>query len=45
MIAEKGFEFILMSLAKIEPNLRPVFVLVTDQGNIHWKKYFDKTSY
>ena len=38
-IPEKGFEFILMSLAKIEPNLRPVFVLVTDQGNIHWKKY------
>jgi glycosyltransferase involved in cell wall biosynthesis len=41
-IPEKGFEFILKSLAKIDVNIRPSFVLVTDQGNIHWKNYLEK---
>jgi glycosyltransferase involved in cell wall biosynthesis len=38
-IPEKGYEFILKSLAKIDIHKRPEFVIVTDQGNIHWKNY------
>lgn len=41
-IPEKGFEFILKSLNQINKDLRPVFVLVTDHGNIHWKDYLEK---
>ena len=41
-IPEKGFEFIIKSLARIAPDLRPKFVLVTDQGNLHWKNYLEK---
>ena len=41
-IPEKGFEFILKFLTKISAELRPTFVLVTDQGNIHWKHYLKK---
>jgi glycosyltransferase involved in cell wall biosynthesis len=41
-IPEKGFEFILKSLKKINPDKRPVFILVTDHGNDHWKNYLLK---
>ena len=41
-IPEKGFEFILKSLKMINSNKRPVFVLVTDHGNDHWKNYLLK---
>lgn len=41
-IPEKGFDFIISSLAKIERDLRPLLVIVTDQGNIHWKNYLEK---
>jgi glycosyltransferase involved in cell wall biosynthesis len=41
-IPEKGFGFILKSLAKINIDIRPELVLVTDQGNIHWKNYLKK---
>lgn len=39
---EKGYEFIIKSLVKIENEKRPEFVIVTDQGNIHWKNYLQK---
>lgn len=38
-LPEKGFEFILKSLSKIDVNLRPELVIVSDQGNNHWKNY------
>lgn len=38
-LPEKGFEFIIRSLAKINYKIRPEFVIVSDQGNIHWKNY------
>ena len=41
-IPEKGFEFILKSLNQINKELRPVFILVTDHGNIHWENYLKK---
>jgi glycosyltransferase involved in cell wall biosynthesis len=41
-IPEKGFEFIIKSLAKIDVRTRPDFVLVTDHGNEHWKNYLIK---
>jgi len=41
-IPEKGYEFILNSLAKIDINKRPEFYIVSDQGNIHWKRYLEK---
>ena len=41
-IPEKGFEFILKSLKEISPDIRPVFVLVTDHGNVYWKNYLEK---
>ncbi|WP_048191100.1 glycosyltransferase family 1 protein [Methanobacterium sp. SMA-27] len=41
-IPEKGFEFIVKSIAMIDVDLRPDFVLVTDHGNIHWKNYLEK---
>jgi glycosyltransferase involved in cell wall biosynthesis len=41
-IPEKGFEFILNSLARINEDSRPEFILVTDQGNLHWKNYLLK---
>jgi len=41
-LPEKGFEFILKSLSKIPVNLRPELVIVSDQGNIHWKSYLEK---
>jgi glycosyltransferase involved in cell wall biosynthesis len=41
-IPEKGFSFIINSLANIPAEVRPDLVLVTDQGNIHWKNYLQK---
>ncbi len=41
-IPEKGYEFILKSLALVKRDIRPDFVLITDQGNIHWKNYLLK---
>ena len=41
-IPEKGFDFILRSIAKINVELRPLVVIVTDQGNVHWKNYLKK---
>jgi glycosyltransferase involved in cell wall biosynthesis len=41
-IPEKGFDFILKSLSKINVDSRPDFVLVTDHGNVHWKNYLEK---
>ena len=43
-IPEKGYEFIIKSLAKIDIQKRPEFFIVTDQGNIHWKNYLQKLS-
>jgi glycosyltransferase involved in cell wall biosynthesis len=41
-IPEKGYEFILKALANIDIQKRPEFVIVTDQGNIHWKNYLQR---
>jgi len=41
-LPEKGYEFIIRSLAKIKPSLRPEFVIVSDQGNDSWKNYLIK---
>jgi glycosyltransferase involved in cell wall biosynthesis len=41
-IPEKGFDFILRSISKINKDLRPLVVIVTDQGNLHWKNYLQK---
>ncbi len=38
-LPEKGFEFIIKSLSKIESQIRPEFVIVSDQGNIDWQNY------
>ncbi|MGZ7068020.1 MAG: glycosyltransferase family 4 protein [Methanobacterium sp.] len=38
-IPSKGYEFIINSLSKIDDKIRPEFVIVSDQGNIHWKNY------
>lgn len=38
-IPEKGFEFIINSLAKIDVELRPELIIVADQGIIAWKTY------
>ena len=43
-LPEKGFEFIMKSLGKIENKIRPELVIVSDQGNIHWKNYLEKLS-
>jgi len=41
-LPEKGFEFILRALGKIDDKIRPELVIVSDQGNIHWKNYLEK---
>jgi len=41
-LPEKGFEFIIRSLSKIADNLRPKLVIVSDQGNVHWKNYLEE---
>ena len=38
-LPEKGFHFIIKSLSKIDINIRPEFIIVSDQGNIHWQNY------
>ena len=38
-LPEKGFDFIIKSLAKIESAIRPELIIVSDQGNIPWKEY------
>ena len=38
-LPEKGFEFIIKSIAKIETHIRPELVIVSDQGNIDWQNY------
>ena len=38
-LPEKGFHFIIKSLSKIDANMRPELIIVSDQGNIHWKNY------
>ena len=38
-LPEKGFHFIIKSLSKIDVNMRPELIIVSDQGNIHWKNY------
>lgn len=40
-LPEKGFEFILRSLSKVADKLRPELLIVSDQGNEHWKTYLE----
>lgn len=42
LIPEKGYEFIINSLAKIDSSIRPEFIIVSDQGNVHWRHYLMK---
>ncbi len=43
-LPEKGFEFILKCLAKIDDKIRPELVIVSDHGNDHWKNYLKSLS-
>ncbi len=38
-IPEKGFDFIITSLSKIDSNIRPELIIVSDQGFDDWKNY------
>jgi glycosyltransferase involved in cell wall biosynthesis len=40
-LPEKGYEFILNSLARIDRSMRPYLVIVSDQGNVNWKRYLE----
>ena len=40
-LPEKGFHFIVKSISKIDAHIRPEFIIVSDQGNIHWKNYLN----
>jgi glycosyltransferase involved in cell wall biosynthesis len=44
-IPEKGFEFILKSLGKIDEKTRPELVIVSDLVNTHWKNYLENLAY
>jgi glycosyltransferase involved in cell wall biosynthesis len=41
-IPEKGYDFILNSLAKIDPNIRPELIIVSDLVDIKWKNFLEK---
>jgi glycosyltransferase involved in cell wall biosynthesis len=43
-IPEKGYDFILRSLAKIDSKIRPEFVIVSDYADKKWKKYLEETA-
>lgn len=38
-LPEKGFDFIINSLSNIDVSIRPEFIIVSDQVNIHWQNY------
>ena len=38
-IPEKGFDFIINSLSKIDKEMRPELIIVSDQGIIAWKNH------
>ena len=38
-IPEKGFDFIIKSLSKIDSNIRPEFIIISDQGFDDWRNY------
>jgi glycosyltransferase involved in cell wall biosynthesis len=38
-LPEKGFDFIIMSLSKIDSNMRPEFIIVSDHGNDLWRDH------
>jgi glycosyltransferase involved in cell wall biosynthesis len=38
-IPEKGFDFIINSLSKIDSNIRPELIIVSDHGNDLWRNY------
>lgn len=40
-IPEKGFDFIIRSIGKIEEKIRPELLIVSDLANIHWKNYLE----
>ncbi len=44
-IPEKGFEFILKSLGKIDEKTRPELVIVCDLVNTHWKDYLENLAH
>ncbi len=38
-LPEKGFDFIIKSLSRIDSAIRPELVIVSDQGNMDWQNY------
>jgi glycosyltransferase involved in cell wall biosynthesis len=43
-VPEKGFDFIIKSLSKIDQIQRPEFIIVSDQGNDLWRDYLKDLS-
>lgn len=43
-IPEKGFDFIIKALGKIDEKIRPELLIVSDLANIHWKNYLERLS-
>ncbi len=41
-ISMKGHDFIIKSLALIDPEIRPKFILVANNGNLPWKNYLEQ---
>ena len=44
-IPEKGFDFIIKSLGKIDEKTRPELVLISDLVNIYWKNYLENLAH
>lgn len=40
-IPEKGFDFIIKALGKIDEKIRPELLIVSDLANIRWKNYLE----
>ncbi len=40
-LPHKGYEFIINSLARINENMRPKFVIISNQGDILWQRYLE----
>jgi glycosyltransferase involved in cell wall biosynthesis len=38
-LPEKGFDFIIKSLSKIDGGMRPEFIIVSDHGNVLWRNH------
>ena len=41
-ISMKGHDFIIKSLALVNPKIRPKFILVSNGGDVYWKTYLEQ---